>query len=112
MPDEGTSAFGTFVDEIDPIPFVMGAVVTLGFIALAAVRTDWVQQQINSAFEVFGQGLAWLYLLSVFLIVLIGFWLMFSRYGSLKLGDGDPEHSYYSYFAMFFSAGLSAGIVF
>jgi len=112
MPDEGTSAFGTFVDEIDPIPFVMGAVVTLAFIALAAVRTDWVQQQINTAFEVFGQGLAWLYLLSVFLIVLIGFWLMLSRYGSLKLGDGDPKYSYFSYFAMFFSAGLSAGIVF
>ncbi|WP_435095182.1 BCCT family transporter [Halorubrum sp. N11] len=112
MPDEGTSAFETFVDEIDPIPFVLGAVVTLGFIALAAVRTEWVQQQINTAFEVFGQGLAWLYLLSVFLIVLVGFWLMFSRYGSLKLGDGDPRYSYFSYFAMFFSAGLSAGIVF
>nr|WKF46085.1 BCCT family transporter [Halorubrum kocurii] len=112
MPDEGTSAFGTFVDEIDPIPFVMGAVVTLAFIALAAVRTDWVQQQINTAFEVFGQGLAWLYLLSVFLIVLVGFWLMLSRYGSLKLGEGDPKYSYFSYFAMFFSAGLSAGIVF
>jgi len=112
MPNKGTSAFRTFVDEIDPIPFVLGAVVTLTFIALAAIRTDWVQQQINTAFEVFGQGLAWLYLLSVFLIVLIGFWLMFSRYGSLKLGEGEPKYSYFSYFAMFFSAGLSAGIVF
>jgi glycine betaine transporter len=112
MSNEGDSVFRTFVDEIDPVPFVLGAVVTLVFIALAAVRTDWVQQQINSAFEVFGQGLAWLYLLSVFLIVLVGFWLMFSRYGEVKLGDCDPKYSYFSYFAMFFSAGLSAGIVF
>jgi len=112
MSNEGGSTFSTFVDEIDPIPFVLGAVVTLAFITLAAFRTDWVQQQINTAFEVFGQGLAWLYLLSVFLIVLIGFWLMFGRYGDLKLGDGDPKYSYFSYFAMFFSAGLSAGIVF
>jgi len=112
MASEDTSAFGAFLEEIDPVPFVLGAVVTLAFIALAAVRTEWVQQQINTAFEVFGQGLAWLYLMSVFLIVLIGFWLMFSKYGSIKLGDGDPKYSYFSYFAMFFSAGLSAGIVF
>jgi len=104
--------FRQFVDEIDPIPFVVGALATLVFIALAALRTGWVQQQINTAFKVFGEGLAWLYLYSVFFIVLIGLWLMFSKYGSIKLGDGDPEYSYFSYFAMFWSAGLSAGIVF
>ncbi len=112
MADEDMSAFGRFIDEIDPIPFVLGAIVTLAFIALAAFRTEWVQEQINTAFQVFGEGLAWMYLLSVFIIVLVGFWLMLSRYGSIKLGEGDPKYSYFSYFAMFFSAGLSAGIVF
>ena len=112
MADEDMSAFGRFIDEIDPIPFVLGAIVTLAFIALAAFRTEWVQEQINTAFQVFGEGLAWMYLLSVFIIVLVGFWLMLSRYGNIKLGEGDPKYSYFSYFAMFFSAGLSAGIVF
>jgi len=112
MADEDMSAFGRFIDEIDPIPFVLGAVVTLAFIALAAFRTEWIQEQINTAFQVFGEGLAWMYLGSVFIIVLIGFWLMLSKYGGIKLGSGDPKYSYFSYFAMFFSAGLSAGIVF
>ncbi|MFD1562612.1 BCCT family transporter [Haloarchaeobius amylolyticus] len=109
---EGKGAVRRFVEEIDPIPFIVGAGVTLVFIVMAAVRTEWVQEQINSAFVIFGEGLAWLYLYSVFIIVLIGLWLMFSKYGSIKLGDGDPEYSYFSYFAMFWSAGLSAGIVF
>jgi len=112
MSSKRAGVFRQFVDEIDPIPFVVGALATLVFIALAALRTGWVQQQINTAFKVFGEGLAWLYLYSVFFIVLIGLWLMFSKYGSIKLGDGDPEYSYFSYFAMFWSAGLSAGIVF
>jgi glycine betaine transporter len=112
MSFEGKGAIRRFVDEIDPIPFIVGAGVTLVFIVMAAVRTEWVQEQINSAFVIFGEGLAWLYLYSVFIIVLIGLWLMFSKYGSIKLGDGDPEYSYFSYFAMFWSAGLSAGIVF
>jgi len=107
-----TGAFNEFLEEIDPIPFVVGALVTLAFIFVAALRTEWVQEQINTAFEVVGEGLAWLYLYSVFIIVLIGLWLMFSKYGTIKLGDGDPEYSYFSYFAMFWSAGLSAGIVF
>ena len=107
-----TGMFGEFIEEIDPIPFAVGAAVTLLFIALTGLRTDWVQEQINVAFEVVGEGLAWLYLYSVFIIVLIGFWLMLSKYGNIKLGDGDPEYSYFSYFAMFWSAGLSAGIVF
>ena len=112
MPEEDANAFERFLDEVDPVPFVLGAALTLGFIGLAAFRTELVQQRINTAFQVFGEGLAWLYLLSVFIIVLVGFWLMLGRFGNIKLGDGDPKYSYFSYFGMFFSAGLSAGIVF
>lgn len=112
MVNEDTSSFREFVDEIDPIPFILGTAVTLVFITLAALRTGWIEEQINTAFQIFGEGLAWLYLVSVFLIVVLGIWLMFSKYGSIKLGDGEPKYSYFSYFAMFFSAGLSAGIVF
>ena len=33
-------------------------------------------------------------------------WLAFSKYGSVKLGDGDPEFSTLSWVAMLFSAGV------
>lgn len=101
-----------FVDEIDAIPFVGGTLVTLLFVGFTALYTDLVSRQLSTAYEVFGQGLAWLYLLSMLLLIVIGFYLMVSPYGRIKLGDSDPEYSYFSYLAMFFSAGLSAGIVF
>jgi len=108
--DEGPIA--RFLTKIDPVPFVGGLVVTLAFVALAGLRTSLVQTGINRAFTVVGQDLAWLYLGSVLLLVAIGAYLMVSPYGNIKLGDGDPEYGQFSYLAMFFSAGLSAGVVF
>jgi len=108
----GTGVIRAFLDEIDPIPFVVGALVTLVFVGVAALRTDWMSEQLNAAFSVFGEGLAWMYLASMMLLLVIGVYLMVSEYGRIKLGDGEPEYSYFSYVAMFFSAGLSAGIVF
>lgn len=107
-----TGAVGRFVDEIDAIPFAVGTALTLVFIAVAALATEWVSAQVTTAFELFGEGLAWLYLGSVLVLVVVGLYLMASPYGRIKLGSGDPEYGYASYVAMFFSAGLSAGIVF
>ena len=108
----GRSVFSQFVDEIDPIPFAFGALVTFVFIGLAAFRTEWVSSQITTAFSVFGEGLAWMYLVAMLVMLIICVYLMVSPYGKIKLGDQDPEYSNFSYLSMFFSAGLSAGIVF
>ncbi|WP_088052663.1 glycine betaine uptake BCCT transporter [Virgibacillus dakarensis] len=56
----------------------------------------------------------WYYLLMVSLFVVFCLYLIFSRYGKIKLGKpGDkPEFSYPSWFAMLFSAGMGIGLVF
>ncbi len=59
-------------------------------------------------------GLSWYYISVVAGIMLFCFFLMFSKYGSLRLGDDDsrPEFSNFSWFAMLFSAGIGIGILF
>ncbi|MFD1706094.1 BCCT family transporter [Siminovitchia sediminis] len=56
----------------------------------------------------------WFYLLLVIAILLFCVFLMFSRYGRMKLGkkDDEPEFSNASWFAMLFSAGMGMGLVF
>ncbi|RBW70034.1 BCCT family transporter [Bacillus taeanensis] len=56
----------------------------------------------------------WFYLLVVIAILLFCVYLMFSRFGNLKLGkkDDEPEFSRSSWFAMLFSAGMGMGLVF
>lgn len=59
-------------------------------------------------------GLSWYYISSVTVIFFTCLFLMVSRWGSIRLGDDDsrPEFSYFSWFAMLFSAGVGIGILF
>ncbi|MEC5422836.1 BCCT family transporter [Virgibacillus sp. C22-A2] len=56
----------------------------------------------------------WFYLLSATGFLLFAIYLIFSKYGNIKLGKpGDkPEYNYLTWFAMLFSAGMGIGLVF
>lgn len=56
----------------------------------------------------------WFYLLSATTFLVFAIYLIFSKYGRIKLGrPGDkPEYSYITWFAMLFSAGMGIGLVF
>ncbi len=56
----------------------------------------------------------WFYLLSAFAILCLSVYLIFSKYGNIRLGrDEDrPAYSKISWFAMLFSAGMGIGLVF
>lgn len=56
----------------------------------------------------FGLVYQWVTIGSVGVIL----WLAFSKYGSIKLGDGDPEFSTLSWVAMLFSAGVGGGLLY
>jgi glycine betaine transporter len=102
----------SFFEEIDPVPFGVGALLVAVFLAYTVYDVAAVERAIGQAFTVFGEGLAWLYLGGMLVLVGLSTYLMLGPFASVKLGDGDPEYGYASYVAMFFSAGLSAGIVF
>ena len=59
-------------------------------------------------------SLSWYYIIVVMGLTLFCLILMFSRFGSIRLGDDDsrPEFSNFSWFAMLFSAGVGIGILF
>lgn len=39
-------------------------------------------------------------------------WLAFGKYGKVKLGNGDPEFSTFSWLALIFTAGIGSGIMY
>ena len=59
-------------------------------------------------------NLNWVYVWSVTLFVIFLVYLLFSKYGSIRLGDNDsrPEHSFFSWVAMLFSAGMGIGLMY
>ncbi|WP_298852842.1 BCCT family transporter [uncultured Ruegeria sp.] len=56
----------------------------------------------------------WFYVLVVNAALIFSVWLMFSRFGDVKLGkeDDDPDFSTFSWIAMLFSAGLGSGLIY
>ncbi|WP_156290474.1 glycine betaine uptake BCCT transporter [Oceanobacillus salinisoli] len=56
----------------------------------------------------------WFYLMSATAFLIFCIYLIFSRYGTMKLGrpEDKPEFSYLTWFAMLFSAGMGIGLVF
>jgi choline/glycine/proline betaine transport protein len=59
-------------------------------------------------------GLSWYYISALTLMLAVCIYLMFSKWGSIRLGDDNsrPEFSNFSWFAMLFSAGVGIGILF
>ena len=59
-------------------------------------------------------NLNWVYVWSVTCFVIFLIYLLFSKYGNIRLGDNDsrPEHSFFSWVAMLFSAGMGIGLMY
>ena len=68
----------------------------------SAIR-GWIEATLN-----------WYYISAVTVMLFVCFYLMFSRFGGIRLGDDDsrPEFSNFSWFAMLFSAGVGIGLLF
>ena len=59
-------------------------------------------------------GLSWYYVSLLTVAFIFCIFLMFTRFGSIRLGSDDsrPEFSNFSWFAMLFSAGIGIGVFF
>ena len=75
---------------------------------------DAFESSTNKALAFITSNFSWFYM-----VLMIGFfvfclYLLFSKYGNIKLGSDDskPEFSNLSWFAMLFSAGIGIGLVF
>lgn len=59
-------------------------------------------------------GFGWYYMFVIMAMIILCVFLMFSRFGKIKLGkeDDEPDFSYPAWFAMLFSAGMGIGLMF
>jgi choline/carnitine/betaine transport len=106
------SVIEEFRDEIDPLVFAFGALLTLGVIVAFFVSPSAVEEGISSLNTQLLGAFNWAMMLIVFVIVLFLLFLIVGPWGGIKLGDETPEYSFLSFFAMLYSAGFAAGVVF
>lgn len=94
-----------------PVTLVSVAAVFI-FVAFMAIKPDGTLNAVNTLFDfttaVMGVPILW------FVFIGLGFcaYFAFSRYGRIKLGEGKPDYSLFSYIAMMICAALASTAVF
>ncbi|MCD2324470.1 BCCT family transporter [Sphingomonas sp. IC-56] len=100
--------------EINPPVFFVSAGLILAFALFGALAPELASSVFAEAQALIVADFGWFYIAAVAGFLVFVLFLMFSRYGDVKLGpdDSEPDYSYLSWFAMLFSAGMGIGLIF
>lgn len=84
------------------------------FVVFTILNVDYAGKLYSAVRSWIESGLSWYYMSTLTIMLFVCLYLMFSRHGSIRLGDDDsrPEFSNFSWFSMLFSAGVGIGILF
>lgn len=102
----------TFIQELDTTIFLFGVGITVVFAATFVYSPQVAEDLMWGISDTMLGYINWIILLIVFILVLFLFFLIVGPWGKLTLGDGEPEFSFLAYFAMLYSMGSAAGVVF
>lgn len=97
----------------NPIFKISASIVTI-FAIWGVISPDSMIAKASLVANFISESFGWFYLASVAFFVAFCLFLIFSKYGNIKLGKEDekPEFSYFAWISMLFAAGFGAGIVF
>ncbi len=100
--------------EINPPVFFVSAGLILAFALFGALAPETANRVFTTVQALIVADFGWFYIAAVAGFLIFAIFLMFSRYGDVKLGpdDSEPDYSYLSWFAMLFSAGMGIGLIF
>ncbi|MDC9613297.1 choline BCCT transporter BetT [Xenorhabdus khoisanae] len=100
--------------SINPPVFFFSAFFVIALVTFAGLKPKLADQWFKALQQNIFVNASWFYILAVALILLSVTYLGLSRYGNIKLGPdhAEPDFSYFSWFAMLFSAGMGIGLMF
>ena len=86
----------------------------LGICLLSAAFPLLTEDLLNTIKSFIFINLNWVYVWAVTIFVIFLVYLMFSKYGDIKLGSNDskPQYSFFSWVSMLFAAGMGIGLMY
>ena len=99
---------------IHPMMAIGSAALVAAFVLFTLISPQTADALYSSARDFIAAELSWYYIVLMNLYIALALILVFSRYGSIRLGaDSDrPEFGYFAWFSMLFGAGIGIGILF
>lgn len=98
--------------EINPVVTLASAIIIWGFVVFCLHWTDQAKTEMPKWTDWITAKWTWLYIMDQNIWGIFIVYLLFSKYGKIKLGKPDekPEFSDATYFTMLFSAGIGVGL--
>ncbi|WGF89613.1 BCCT family transporter [Marinivivus vitaminiproducens] len=113
LPAPKLGSSGIFRD-VNPPMATLSKVIILAFVLAGIVAPATVGAFFQGLQSWIQANLDWYYILSICIFLVFIFWLIASRFGSIRLGGDDerPEFSNFTWFSMLFGAGMGIGLLF
>ena len=109
------SAFQSYLKtHTNPPVFVVSAIIIVGLVVVGAVAPSALGAVAGDVMGWIARIFGWWYVFVVSAFLVFAVYIMFSRYGAIKLGkdDEEPYWSRWSWFSMLFTAGMGIGLVY
>lgn len=108
------------VGRLGPFPrvskpvFLSSALLILAFIIFGAFFNELANQVFGQAKAFISVRFGWFFIVVVNLALVMSIYLIFSRYGDIRLGHQteEPEYNLVSWIGMLFSAGIGIGLLY
>lgn len=103
-----------FLKHTEPVVFLVSGIGIVLFLLFGALFSSTAESLFAGVQSYIVTTFGWFYTLTASASLVFVLWLLFSRYGDIRLGpdDSKPRFSYLSWFAMLFSAGMGIGLVY
>ncbi|WP_300667179.1 BCCT family transporter [Desulfoluna sp.] len=100
--------------DVHPQVFFSSAAIIVGFVIFTIFFHKKVGDFFGPLQAAISTNAGWFFIWTMNIILFFALYLMFSRYGDIRLGgdDAEPDFSTKSWFAMLFSAGMGIGLLF
>ncbi len=108
------------VGRLGPFPrvskpvFLTSAILILVFIIFGAFFNEQAEVVFNEAKAFVSLRFGWFFIVVVNLALVMSIYMIFSRYGDIRLGHQTerPEYNLVSWIGMLFSAGIGIGLLY
>ena len=98
--------------QVDRVNFAITVVVLLCMSIPLLVFPEQSAAVLKAAYAWIADTFGWFYILTGAAALAIVLYIGMSRFGKIRLGDGEPEFSTVSWISMLFAAGIGAGLMY
>lgn len=97
--------------NIDKKRFFPSVFLILIVLLLVSFNLDFVKANVDKIYSFISHNFSWLFIGANIAAFIFSLWIIFGPYKNVKLGDGKPKYSTFSWIAMMFTTSCSAGLI-